>query len=1522
MSDTVNIIGVDGMVIPVAADQVPRMLARGYKVETPEQSSERAVDENKQEFYNSPGQVARTVGYGLARGASLGLSDLALVGADIASPEDLRSQKKYHPGISTGAEIVGAVAPALLSGGSSAGASGARATESLGAKILGSTPAGLASRAERAITGLGAESGVLTKVAAAGAGGAAEGAANTAGGYLSDVALGKKDLSAEAFVASMGSGALWGLGIGGGAAIAEKGLIAARRMFPTHEVTKESVDAAEQTFLQKVDEAATADVDLVKTARQRLDEIKLETAQTGLDRARGDLATRQRLDALKVEKAETRQAIDLARLERQRLSLDRAKTRGAKGVRAADDVAPTPGEADDALADLTAPPPAPRPDAIPDEAAGDLVPSTPAPPPADIVPVQTGPPAGAAIEKAGLEFRASDSNELVSNNTAIFYLRDADRRTAGSMSVRSIGEGRYGIEYAELKDGVPQRQGIGTDFYVKANEWLAANKGGRLASDISRTDAAEATWKSMERKGLARRLPDEPFTAEQLEQIAESVAGDSIPRGYRYEMVPPATAGGSAIERAGLTVAPVDSDDLVLFTVRGKDGKRVGSLDVHRLDDVRYEVQGIELDDAFQRKGIGTELYDQASTWLAQSKGAQLVSDLNRTDAAEAAWASMVRKGQARKLPAERTVTDEMLAAAKRTDDSTPRAFRYEMVRKPAGGGVVAKAPLPAEMPAGFKKLTTRQNVKVDGRWTSQEVPVPVKTELPTHATIDEDIVYVSRPSDVAKLDLWGDEIRPKDITSVRASWGDEASLAKLDPDRAAEHAGTMSRLRSTGEIAELRPIDIKVTPGGRYVIEDGNHRLLAAAQMGDRPVAIRFRAMGPDWKPRYGRENVQERIAKAIPSSDAGDGASFAERQLTDALAATKAKLDAGESIGGMARREQAHADEIAAAVSDEAERVLRAAQDFQSAKDRAAAFIAKYRRPGVSNVGSFSGRRPFGPVATDRIVKPSSLADEILASADDVPLGAPIDLSAGAMRPFDEFEAARHAEDLAGFRRSEELARFRGGGGDGVAELGQMADRVAARGPGAAPQTAAAPQAAASPHAGRLTEEAAEAVKVFSDYERSHAELVEALGPAAPPSAQAQAKAYADAVAAQNDNLAAATARAADDAHIAAQVRAVDPARAAKAAATVLPAAPGALPAAAARAAAGSGLGKAADVAGMFELLQTMGDIPGVPDARDIPVIGPVLAMYLKWRGMKGIYSRLGGKIPASAEAKVASKAAGTRDRAAKAVDAALGIGAKVAARAGGASIPAALEVLQSPLFDDKEQPRRRPSTAPAGPKPSTTNEALLARVDELARAAANPDAVRSTVRRQVPMSNATVQGAIESVVLRKLAFLHKKAPKDPRPPSILRRLQWTPDPVAVDQFARYVRAAEDPMTVLDDLAHDRITPEAAEALRVIYPEMFGEVQARLLERAAMVDGDLPYTRRVQLAQLFDVPIEHTTAPEYMAFLQGAFADSAADDAAAAAAGAPPGAPGAPPPTPSIAGEVRLSQAYQTADQRRAAR
>lgn len=195
----VTLIDPEGRPHEMPADQAGGALDQpGWRLQTDADRLERISGQAKEADYGGAGGTIKAGAAGLARGATLGLSDVALAGLggeDTAF--DLRALREVNPGVSTGTEIAGALAPALISGGAA-------------------TPAGAVARAGRGIAELGAESGALGKIGYSALGGAAEGALFGAGSGVSELALSDDPLTVQHVASTLSSNALYGAALGGG----------------------------------------------------------------------------------------------------------------------------------------------------------------------------------------------------------------------------------------------------------------------------------------------------------------------------------------------------------------------------------------------------------------------------------------------------------------------------------------------------------------------------------------------------------------------------------------------------------------------------------------------------------------------------------------------------------------------------------------------------------------------------------------------------------------------------------------------------------------------------------------------------------------------------------------------------------------------------------------------------------------------------------------------------------------------------------------------------------------------------------------------------------------------------------------------------------------------------------------------------------------------------------------------------------------------------------------------------------
>ncbi len=335
------------------------------------------------------------------------------------------------------------------------------------------------------------------------------------------------------------------------------------------------------------------------------------------------------------------------------------------------------------------------------------------------------------------------------------------------------------------------------------------------------------------------------------------------------------------------------------------------------------------------------------------------------------------------------------------------------------------------------------------------------------------------------------------------------------------------------------------------------------------------------------------------------------------------------------------------------------------------------------------------------------------------------------------------------------------------------------------------------------------------------------------------------------------------------------------------------------------GRKLGLLADLGAAVEVANTVG-IPGVPSPRDIPVIGPLLSAYLKYRAVRAAAGRFVGRVPATAEAKAASLAAGTKDKIARAVDRSLGIISEAAPKARGPAVAFGLRAANA------LRPRAIESDEPDAPKNASLTKLAAVRIQDIAAAASDPRAVVAQVRREMAgVLDPDLIAAAEKHRVSVVSYLSKVAPKAPEANPYSKR-EWEPTAAQALKFSRQYAAAFDPVSVFEALHNQTLTVEAAETLRATSPALFSWAQERLISRAGDLEHPVPYQQRLRGALLFDVPLDDSLQPEHAAILATAHAPSPVTDPAAPQQG----------PSPSLAGNTNLTAVYQTAYDRRAMR
>jgi len=573
----------------------------------------------------------------------------------------------------------------------------------------------------------------------------------------------------------------------------------------------------------------------------------------------------------------------------------------------------------------------------------------------------------------------------------------------------------------------------------------------------------------------------------------------------------------------------------------------------------------------------------------------------------------------------------------------------------------------------------------------------------------------------------------------------------------------------------------------------------------------------------------IQE-LAPVAPAPGSAD-------DLLAKLHGTKARLDAGESIGSIRSVEDAvnrHVGET----HGEMARIVRAERELADAGKGVDDLMAKWRdryQGGVVDLGEMTpaarrqAMREWAEDYTPKTATESAVRESTLAPKTSESLGR----LGGETFP-EETQAAAKAASRVAARQGYlgELPMAAGSsksGAEVMAKATYEGKRAAARaaddvytsaiqGPNLNDRLAgmlkASEPAEMAPH------EIQQGIDAIGRLESAHADTVEALGPHAPPASIPKAQALRAAEAAKASS---ATESAVAGGKIAQRT-------------------PGLMDKA---------KGLFEKYGEVSEFLHLLG-VP-VPNASHIPVIGPILSTFLKAK----IGARLlkgGLKTGATVESSVAARSAGVRNAIAGHIDRALNLAAKGVSRARPyVAAPASL-IGQSLLQHSGIVPHSE----------KTEGEAFLARKEELMHALA-PGVIEESIRNQVRTADPGLLSNLIETKTRQLDFLREKLPK-PSWPELDAKSPWLPDQIRQAAFARYVNGMVHPASVFEKMAKGQMpSSEELESVRVGYPRLLMEAQQRVINEIASKGHEFDHAGRVRLGVQLGVPLDRGLAPDF---------------------------------------------------------
>lgn len=211
---------------------------------------------------------------------------------------------------------------------------------------------------------------------------------------------------------------------------------------------------------------------------------------------------------------------------------------------------------------------------------------------------------------------------------------------------------------------------------------------------------------------------------------------------------------------------------------------------------------------------------------------------------------------------------------------------------------------------------------------------------------------------------------------------------------------------------------------------------------------------------------------------------------------------------------------------------------------------------------------------------------------------------------------------------------------------------------------------------------------------------------------------------------------------------------------------------------------------------------------------------------------------------------------------------------------AVPTSTRVLAKLAFaPDGGEERQAPTTGRALP------DLYRKRSSELReQVAMGPDGapmVRPAARQRIadalaPLAHAQplLADRMETLAVRRMEFLASKLPRRPEVGGIpMGPDNWQPSDMQMRTWARFAAAAEDPTGVLERVADGIVSPEDAEVMREVYPEMLAEFTTQLVAKLPELRQTLPYNRRIALSVLTGVPVDASMEPRIIKTLQAQY-------------------------------------------------
>jgi hypothetical protein len=134
--------------------------------------------------------------------------------------------------------------------------------------------------------------------------------------------------------------------------------------------------------------------------------------------------------------------------------------------------------------------------------------------------------------------------------------------------------------------------------------------------------------------------------------------------------------------------------------------------------------------------------------------------------------------------------------------------------------------------------------------------------------------------------------------------------------------------------------------------------------------------------------------------------------------------------------------------------------------------------------------------------------------------------------------------------------------------------------------------------------------------------------------------------------------------------------------------------------------------------------------------------------------------------------------------------------------------------------------------------------------------------------------------------LQYAADTMPKDPGTMMMMGKSMWVPTDRQLYEWGLRLMGTMYPLDTVDMVADGLVPPQAVEALRDTNPGTFAKFQEQVIENIDAIRENSTYDQRISLGLAFSLPLDPTTDPRYVAFMQSMHAQKSMEQAAGNAA------------------------------------